>query len=124
MGPSSKQHQASLFQVYLRLRPPISSHPDGQPPQAERYLIPERRESSEIVEGITAAPTHITLQPPNDSRKRTVERFGFTKVFEEDASQLDVFQDTGMESLLKGVLQEGRDGLVATLGVTGSGKVG
>lgn len=70
-----------------------------------------------------AAATHITLQPPADSRKRAIERFGFTKVFEEGASQLDVFQDTGMESMIKGVLLEGRDGLVATLGVTGSGKV-
>lgn len=124
MGSSSKPQQTSLFQVYLRLRPPVSSQPDAQPPQAERHLIPEPPEPSENVENQTNAPTHITLQPPNDSRKRAVERFGFTKVFEENASQLDVFQDTGMESLIKGVLQEGRDGLVATLGVTGSGKVG
>lgn len=69
------------------------------------------------------AATHITLQPPADSRKRAVERFGFTKVFEENASQLDVFRDTGLEETIKGVMLEGRDGLVATLGVTGSGKV-
>lgn len=123
MSSSSKPHQASLFQVYLRLRPPVSSQPDAQPPPAERHLITESPEPSEIVGNDKRVPTHITLQPPSDSRKRGVERFGFTKVFEENASQLDVFQDTGMESLIKGVLQEGRDGLVATLGVTGSGKV-
>ena len=123
MGSSSKPPQTSLFQVFLRLRPPISPQQDGQSPQGERYLIVEPPESSETVENNKPVPTHITLQPPTDSRKRAVERFGFTKVFEEEASQLDVFEDTGIESLVKGVLQEGRDGLVATLGVTGSGKV-
>lgn len=53
-----------------------------------------------------------------------MERFGFTRVFDEAASQLDVFQDTGMEDIIRGILLEGRDGLIATLGVTGSGKVG
>ena len=123
MASSSNPSQASLFQVYLRLRPPLSPQPDAQLPQPERYLVTESPESSETVGDGKNTPTHITLQPPNDSRKRAVERFGFTKVFEENASQLDVFQDTGMDSLIKGVLLEGRDGLVATLGVTGSGKV-
>lgn len=117
----SKPSQTSLFQVYLRLRPPVSPQQSGQP-HGERYLLVEPPESSNTTEDGKSAPTHITLQPPND-RKRAVERFGFTKVFEEEASQLEVFEDTGMESLIKGVLQEGRDGLVATLGVTGSGKV-
>lgn len=116
----SKQPQTSLFQVYLRLRPPMAqSHPD-----AERFLTVEPPEASQN-DGEIVAPvsTHITLQPPNDSRKRAIEKFGFTKVFEESATQLDVFYDTGMESIIQGVLKEGRDGLVATLGVTGSGKV-
>lgn len=72
-------------------------------------------------------PTHITLNPPNDNRRRAVEKFAFTKVFEEEASQLDLFHGTGVEGLVQGVLgqggSEGRDGLLATLGVTGSGKV-
>lgn len=68
--------------------------------------------------------THITLQPPNDSRKRAIERFGFTKVFQEEASQLDVFEETGAVENIQNVLKNGRDGLIATLGVTGSGKVG
>lgn len=122
MVPPSKPPQTSLFQVYLRLRPPISAHPDGQA-QGERYLLVEPSDLPKPAEDEKPVSTHVTLQPPND-RKRAVERFGFTKVFEENASQLDVFEDTGMESLIKGVLQEGRDGLVATLGVTGSGKVG
>ena len=67
--------------------------------------------------------THITLQPPNDSRKRAIERFGFTKIFGEDASQLEVFDEVGAMENIKGVLHNGRDGLIATLGVTGSGKV-
>lgn len=114
----SKQPQTSLFQVYLRLRPPISQKHDA----SERFLTVERPETCQD-EIVASVPTHITLQPPSDSRKRAVEKFGFTKVFEEAASQLDIFHDTGMESLMRGVLREGRDGMVATLGVTGSGKV-
>jgi hypothetical protein len=116
---SPKQPQASLFQVYLRLRPPFAQNDEN-----ERFLTVEPPETSQDDSDIVApVPTHITLQPPSDSRKRAIEKFGFTKVFEEHASQLDVFHDTGMESLVRGVLKENRDGLVATLGVTGSGKV-
>lgn len=115
----SKQPQASLFQVYLRLRPPFAQNDEN-----ERFLAVEPPEACQDDGEIVApVPTHITLQPPSDSRKRAIEKFGFTKVFEEHASQLDVFHDTGMESLVRGVLKENRDGLVATLGVTGSGKV-
>lgn len=120
MTSPSKPSQMSLFQVYLRLRPPVSQHKDEQP---ERCLSVDTLKDDGNSNDAGAAATHITLQPPADSRKRAIERFGFTKVFEEGASQLDVFQDTGMESMIKGVLLEGRDGLVATLGVTGSGKV-
>jgi hypothetical protein len=66
-------------------------------------------------------PTHITITPPMESRRRAVEKFAFTKVFEEDAKQLDIFKGTGIVPLIEGVL--GPDGLIATLGVTGSGKV-
>lgn len=49
-------------------------------------------------------------------------------MFEEDKGQLDVFEGTGVVGLVEGVMGkeggEGRDGLLATLGVTGSGKVG
>lgn len=121
MNPA-KPSQASLFQVYLRLRPPISQHDD----QPERCLTVEYPEPKDVVENGQGSPiptaTHIILQPPSDARKRAIEKFGFTKVFEESASQLNVFEDTGLDSIIKGVLLEGRDGLVATLGVTGSGK--
>ncbi|KAJ5846298.1 hypothetical protein N7534_009967 [Penicillium rubens] len=114
-----KQPQTSLFQVYLRLRPPMAQKPN----ESDRFLNVELPDvSQEETEIVSLGPTHITLQPPNDTRRRAVERFGFTKVFEEAASQLDVFHDTGMEPIIRGVLKENRDGLVATLGVTGSGK--
>lgn len=112
--------QTSLFQVYLRLRPPI------QPTMSKEWLLVEPPVTSIIDEGIPEMPahsTHITLQPPNDSRKRAIERFGFTKIFGEDATQLEVFEEIGAVENIKGVLQNGRDGLIATLGVTGSGKV-
>lgn len=126
MNPTSKLSQTSLFQVYLRLRPPISQQNNVQP---DRCLIvdpPEHnfKHAEDDQDAPLPAATHITLQPPADSRKRAVERFGFTQVFDESASQLDVFRDTGMDDIIRGVLLEGRDGLVATLGVTGSGKVG
>ncbi|KAK0645374.1 P-loop containing nucleoside triphosphate hydrolase protein [Cercophora newfieldiana] len=107
---SQKSH--NLFQVYLRLRP-------AQGTQGERFLAVEEPEESH------APPKHITLNPPND-RRRAVEKFAFTQVFEEDASQLDVFHCTNVAGLVEGVLAphggDGTDALLATLGVTGSGK--
>ncbi|KAF2673461.1 kinesin [Microthyrium microscopicum] len=109
---SSTRSSPNLFDVYLRLRPSLNGNPD-------RFLDVEPPEPNEW-------PRYITIKPPvNDHRKRAVEKFAFTRVFEEDASQLDLFQGTGILSLLEGVLgAEGRprDGLLATLGVTGSGK--
>lgn len=124
--PTKPAAQAQLFQVYLRLRPPPSPlvqltqqslYPQLPPP--ERYLTVERL--SEVARG--SKPTHITIRPPTDSRKRAVEKFAFTKVFEEESGQLEIFKETGAIPLVEGVLGEGRDGLLATLGVTGSGKV-
>ncbi|WPH02798.1 Hypothetical protein R9X50_00566600 [Acrodontium crateriforme] len=104
----------ALFDVFLRLRPSASHN-------AERFLDVEEPASHEY------APTHITIKPPaHDTRKRAVERFAFTRVFEESAGQRDLFEHTGVLPLVRGVLgeqgREGRDGLLATLGVTGSGK--
>lgn len=107
----------SLFQVYLRLRPPAAASPSD-----ERFITVE----SPADDATTTAPTHITLVPPND-RRRAIEKFAFTHVFEEDATQLDVFHRTNVVTLVEGVLAphggDGRDALLATLGVTGSGKV-
>lgn len=121
-----KPSSASLFQVYLRLRPPPSPLVQLTPqslypllPPPERYLTVEPP-SQDAQDGM---PTHITLNPPSDSRKRAVEKFAFTKVFEEQAEQIDMFKGTGVVALVEGVIEEGRDGLLATLGVTGSGKV-
>jgi hypothetical protein len=113
MDPPPKPSTA-LFDVYLRLRPSNST-------DRERFLHVEAPSISHI-------PTHITVQPPaNDPRKRAIEKFAFTRVFEEDAGQVDLFRETGAVQMIEGVLgakgREGRDGLMATLGVTGSGKV-
>ncbi|CAO2647694.1 Nn.00g086160.m01.CDS01 [Neocucurbitaria sp. VM-36] len=102
---------SSLFDVFLRLRPSRSGH--------ARFLSVEEGEGSH--------PTHITIKPPShDNRKRAIERFAFTQVFEEDARQMDLFKGTGVVPMIEGVLgapgHQGRDGLLATLGVTGSGK--
>jgi hypothetical protein len=120
MEPSQKL-QSALFEVYLRLRPPpVAGQLFPSTANADRFLTVEEAEHNDL-------PTHITLNPPNDSRRRAVEKFAFTKVFEEHSTQLDIFQGTGVLPLVEGVLGphggEGRDGLLATLGVTGSGKV-
>jgi len=116
--------QTSLFQVYLRLRPPIDNgHPNSN---YEQWLIVEPPSTASAEDpgfAVSSASRYITLQPPNDSRKRAVERFSFTKVFQQEATQLDIFEETGTVETLQNLLREGRDGLVATLGVTGSGKV-
>jgi hypothetical protein len=120
-----QKSQAALFQVYLRLRPPPTPAPNSS--QQQQYPTPERFLSVEDAIKDEALPTDITINPPNDNRRRAVEKFAFTKVFEEDSSQLDLFRGTGVLELVEGVLGsrggEGRDGLLATLGVTGSGKV-
>lgn len=107
-----RRPSSALFDVYLRLRPSNSASP--------RFLTVEERHDSH--------PTHITVRPlVNDNRKRAVERFAFTQVFEEDARQMDIFKGTGIVPMIEGVMGapgcHGRDGLLATLGVTGSGKV-
>ena len=122
--------KSALFKVYLRLRPsppPNFSQPQPHHSTSTSTPPPERFISVEEPAHEDAFPTHITLNPPNDNRRRAVEKFAFTKVFEEDKGQLDVFEGTGVLGLVEGVLGhqggEGRDGLLATLGVTGSGKV-
>lgn len=112
---ASTQKATNLFQVYLRLRPPPGGAGAG-----ERFLAVEEPDDD------STTPKHITLNPPND-RRRAIEKFAFTQVFEEDATQLDIFHCIGVATLVKGVLApcggDGTDALLATLGVTGSGKV-
>ncbi|KAH7401048.1 P-loop containing nucleoside triphosphate hydrolase protein [Phaeosphaeria sp. MPI-PUGE-AT-0046c] len=110
MEPPARPSSA-LFDVFLRLRPSHSAN--------ARFLTVEDGEGSHA--------THITIKPPtSDNRKRAIERFAFTRVFEEDAHQKQLFNSTGVVPMIEGVLgapgHHGRDGLLATLGVTGSGK--
>lgn len=109
-----KPSSSALFDVFLRLRPSTAG-------DRERFLDVETCEGD-------YAPTHITIHPPaDDKRKRAIEKFAFTRVFEEHAGQRELLDEIGAVNLLEGVLgargREGRDGLLATLGVTGSGKV-
>ncbi|KIW80611.1 hypothetical protein Z517_07227 [Fonsecaea pedrosoi CBS 271.37] len=114
--------QTSLFQVYLRLRPAFQLPQSKQKPEPWLIVEPPNSPVEPDENSCNTFSSHITLQPPNDSRKRAIERFGFTKVFQEEATQLDIFDETGVADTIKSVVQTGRDGLVATLGVTGSGK--
>lgn len=118
---SSSRSPHNLFEVFLRLRPP----PSGAQ-TTDRILNVEEPETDSSSDP-SPGPSHITLNPPTD-RRRAIEKFGFTRVFEEQASQLDVFHCTDVAPLIQGVIAprggEGTDAVVATLGVTGSGKVG
>ncbi|RCI10026.1 hypothetical protein L249_8731 [Ophiocordyceps polyrhachis-furcata BCC 54312] len=109
--PPAGKSSHNLFEVYLRLRP---SPATGQ----DRILSVEEGDDG-------GPPSHITLNPPTD-RRRAIEKFAFTRVFDEAASQLDVFRSADIASLAEGVLApgggEGTDAVIATLGVTGSGK--
>ncbi len=124
---SSAASSSALFQVYLRLKPPPTDSPNLANPaeledgDTERHLLVEEPSTP------NDSPTHITAIPPANCKRRAVEKFSFTRVFQEDATQLDLLNGTELISLLEGVLavdeKLGRNGLVATLGVTGSGKV-
>ena len=110
---SLNNSSTSLFEVYLRLRP-------NRGPPIESFVHLEEQEDE--------CHKHITIKPPlTDGRKRAVEKFSFTRVFEEQASQLDIFNGVSILPQLEGLLapegRSARDGLLATLGVTGSGKV-
>ncbi|POS88085.1 hypothetical protein EPUL_000333 [Erysiphe pulchra] len=115
---NQKKESTSLFQVFLRLRPPPTLNQSVTSP--ERILTVEEPSSPD------RSPTNVVLNPPSDNRRRAVEKFTFTQIFKEDANQLDVFNGTDILTLIEGALgknkEEGRDGLLATLGVTGSGK--
>ncbi|KAM0738167.1 hypothetical protein ACQRIT_007359 [Beauveria bassiana] len=122
-APAPKTSQ-NLFEVYLRLRPPptataAAAAAAAAVAQTDRVLTVETPDRDGV------KPSHITLNPPSD-RRRAIERFGFTQVFAETASQLDVFSSTEIVKMIEGVLApkggEGTDAVVATLGVTGSGK--
>jgi hypothetical protein len=133
--------KSPLFEVYLRLRPPPSLYPQlpGTAPAAtsnaaDRFLTveppspialttSEGRELNIDPMQLQSHPKHITILPPSDSRKRAVEKFAFTRVFEEATTQFEMFDGVGVPGIVEGVLNSGRDGLIATLGVTGSGKV-
>ncbi|KZF19683.1 P-loop containing nucleoside triphosphate hydrolase protein [Xylona heveae TC161] len=129
MEPPARPSSTSLFQVYLRLRPPpgaphstaLTAADSGSAKSGKFIIVEDEGCLSE-----KSFPTHITITPPVESRKKAVEKFGFTRVFEEDATQLDLLEGTGLISLIDGLLGKetgtGRDGLFATLGVTGSGK--
>lgn len=119
--PKPRTH--NLFEVFLRLRPP----PPGAP-QTERILDVERPATpkDQLEDAPKPVASQITLNPPPD-RRRAIEKFAFTQVLEEEASQVDVFSSTEIASMVEGVLApkggDGTDAVVATLGVTGSGKV-
>lgn len=112
------------FQVYLRLRPP---HKQPQTPD-ENFLIVHppsptafSHEEEEEGEHESSKITQVTIAPPSHHRSQKIETFSFSEVFDEECGQEDLFAKTVMP-ILGGVVKDGRDGMLATLGVSGSGK--
>ncbi|KAL7274149.1 hypothetical protein RUND412_002965 [Rhizina undulata] len=95
---------AHLFQVFLRLRP---SSPQSSVSES-RFLTTRPGQN------------HAYVTPPEGKRFRAMEKFAFTQIFNESSSQLEVFSETLLSLVEEAV--NGRDGMLATLGVTGSGK--
>ncbi|KAA8895624.1 P-loop containing nucleoside triphosphate hydrolase protein [Sphaerosporella brunnea] len=93
------------FQVYLRLRP-----------SSQQSSVSDSR----FISAIPGQSTSICVTPPDRARTRTIDKYTFTKVFDESAKQLEVFQETVLPLVQDAI--NGRDGMMATLGVTGSGK--
>ncbi|KAF3939058.1 Kinesin-4 [Dactylella cylindrospora] len=108
------------FQVYLRLRPPHNTQSSSLDEPFLAVLPPSPTASDEDIEHGTK--TQVTIHPPSNHRSQKIETFSFTEVFEETCGQGDLFEKT-VVPILNGVLRDGRDGMMATLGVTGSGKL-
>ncbi|EPS40012.1 hypothetical protein H072_6191 [Dactylellina haptotyla CBS 200.50] len=105
------------FQVFLRLRPPHSNSILDEP--FLTVLPPSLTASDDDIE--TGTKTQVTIHPPSHHRSQKIETFSFTEVIDESCGQGDVFGRI-VAPILTPVLQDGRDGMLATLGVTGSGK--
>ncbi|KAK6333884.1 hypothetical protein TWF730_004066 [Orbilia blumenaviensis] len=117
------QPQPHAFQVYLRLRPPIHQSTTTTANEDTSFLtvippIPTFPVDDEVD---NETKTQVTIHPPSNHRSQKIETFSFTEVFDEACGQAAVFGKI-VSPILEGVLKDGRDGLLATLGVTGSGK--
>ncbi|KAK6509885.1 hypothetical protein TWF481_004612 [Arthrobotrys musiformis] len=115
--------QPHAFQVYLRLRPPYHQSTPRKS-HSEPFLtilppVPTASDQDQDTESGTK--TQVTIHPPSHHRSQKIETFSFTEVFEETCGQVEVFGRI-VAPILDGVLKDGRDGMLATLGVTGSGK--
>ncbi|TGZ82499.1 P-loop containing nucleoside triphosphate hydrolase protein [Ascodesmis nigricans] len=112
MDPPQPPTNSNYFQVFLRLRPP-SIHSVSP----TRFLTASP-DSSHIF--VTPPPPSSSASASGKSYSRPVEKFTFTRIFDEDVGQREVFEETVMP-LVEDVLT-GRDAMVAAMGVTGSGK--
>lgn len=102
---------ATYFRVFLRLRP--ASVQSSISPSRFLHLTADPLNSSEI-------PRSIHVTPPATSKTRPLEKFTFQRVFDEHTPQLDIFRETVLPLIQDAVM--GKDAMLATLGVTGSGK--
>lgn len=107
MEEQPQKSSSHLFDVYLRLRPATASTVGEAP-----FLK------------YTPGEPHIHCIPqasfPQRKRSKGIEKFSFTHIFDESSTQRDVFTEVTVPLLAETV--KGRDGMLATLGVTGSGK--
>ncbi|KAI5785975.1 P-loop containing nucleoside triphosphate hydrolase protein [Pyronema domesticum] len=113
------------FQIYLRLRPSTATNPRDKEfltvcssTDAENNGGGNGNENGGN-NGNRINVTSILCTPPTGARGRA-DKYTFTSVFPSSAQQMEVFT-TAVAPLVQDALH-GRDGMLATLGVTGSGK--
>ena len=103
-GKKVKQNPR-LINVFCRLRPV------GQGEKASSfYVIGEAKDSLEI-----DAPDDIIKKNQN------IKLYRFTRVFSKESSQIEVYEET-VQATLKSVLNEQKNGLIFSYGVTNAGK--
>lgn len=103
---NSNNHN-QYFRVYLRLRPSF------KPSNGTTRFI-----------NASLDKNHIYISPPTthtSNRAPSIDKYSFTRVFDESSQQVDVFIETALP-LVRDAITKGHDGMLATLGVTGSGK--
>ena len=124
-GPQSS-NTPTYFLVFLRLRPSSAHHPSFTD---VRFISPAPAAPGP---SSSSSSNSIFISPPDRARtttgngggngaRGTTDKYTFSKVFAESASQREVFTTTALP-LVRDAIQLGRDAMLATLGVTGSGK--
>ena len=126
-APSRKYHQSPRFLTTVPAQP---THVYVTPPPTKAPLNRPAEESC-----LQATKNEGPIPRPGlgeAAKPRTIEKFSFAEIFPESGTQLHVFERTGLPLLIQvlggrggagdGVSGYSRDCILATIGISGSGK--